>query len=585
MKEIEEIIMTHLKQFFMRNKKLSLLTLLSLMLQTLGTLAVPFLIAQLIDVGIASSNQTLVIKIGIEMLLVALVGGAAAVYGSYLSAKLAAQYGYETRRAFYGKIQDFSIQDIETYSVSSLLTRMMNDVTNVQRALVMSLQLILPAPIICVFAVVMTFINSPKLALIPFVSIVIYLLVVFWLLKNGLPLSSTIQVKLDKMMVKMREFFNGINMIRAFDNQEEEEEKTNHRFFEYAESMTRVNKIFAYLTPVAYLIMGLVFALIIWVGSLLVGSGDIQIGVVTAVVEYSMQTLGYLIMAAMVIVTLPRSLASLKRINIILDTEPEITDSVTPTTQALEKKRKKSEALVSLKHVTFAYNGAEPVLENISFDVLRGKTTAIVGGTGSGKSTIAKIILNLTTIRDGQITLDNTPITEWSQDRLREKISYVPQKAFLFSGTIESNLKMGNLNSSKEELKHAAHIAQATDFINNQEKGYQSFVAQGGNNFSGGQKQRLSIARALVKPADLYIFDDSFSALDYQTDANLRKSLTHHMPEATFLIVAHRLSTIKEADHIIVLDEGRVVGQGTHQELLQSNQTYQEFATSQGISY
>lgn len=585
MKEIEEIIMTHLKQFFMRNKKLSLLTLLSLMLQTLGTLAVPFLIAQLIDVGIASSNQTLVIKIGIEMLLVALVGGGAAVYGSYLSAKLAAQYGYETRRAFYGKIQDFSIQDIETYSVSSLLTRMMNDVTNVQRALVMSLQLILPAPIICVFAVVMTFINSPKLALIPFVSIVIYLLVVFWLLKNGLPLSSTIQVKLDKMMVKMREFFNGINMIRAFDNQEEEEEKTNHRFFEYAESMTRVNKIFAYLTPVAYLIMGLVFALIIWVGSLLVGSGDIQIGVVTAVVEYSMQTLGYLIMAAMVIVTLPRSLASLKRINIILDTEPEITDSVTPTTQALEKKRKKSEALVSLKHVTFAYNGAEPVLENISFDVLRGKTTAIVGGTGSGKSTIAKIILNLTTIRDGQITLDNTPITEWSQDRLREKISYVPQKAFLFSGTIESNLKMGNLNSSKEELKHAAHIAQATDFINNQEKGYQSFVAQGGNNFSGGQKQRLSIARALVKPADLYIFDDSFSALDYQTDANLRKSLTHHMPEATFLIVAQRLSTIKEADHIIVLDEGRVVGQGTHQELLQSNQTYQEFATSQGISY
>ncbi|MEG0732197.1 MAG: ABC transporter ATP-binding protein [Vagococcus sp.] len=577
--------MTHLKQFFMRNKKLSLLTLLSLMLQTLGTLAVPFLIAQLIDVGIASSNQTLVIKIGIEMLLVALVGGGAAVYGSYLSAKLAAQYGYETRRAFYGKIQDFSIQDIETYGVSSLLTRMMNDVTNVQRALVMSLQLILPAPIICVFAVVMTFINSPKLALIPFVSIVIYLLVIFWLLKKGLPLSSTIQIKLDKMMVKMREFFNGINMIRAFDNQEEEEEKTNHRFFEYAESMTRVNKIFAYLTPVAYLIMGLVFALIIWVGSLLVGSGDIQIGVVTAVVEYSMQTLGYLIMAAMVIVTLPRSLASLKRINIILDTEPEITDSVTPTTQALEKKRKKSEALVSLKHVTFAYNGAEPVLENISFDVLRGKTTAIVGGTGSGKSTIAKVILNLTTIRDGQITLDNTPITEWSQDRLREKISYVPQKAFLFSGTIESNLKMGNPNASKEELKRAAHIAQATDFINNQEKGYQSFVAQGGNNFSGGQKQRLSIARALVKPADLYIFDDSFSALDYQTDANLRKSLTHHMPEATFLIVAQRLSTIKEADHIIVLDEGRVVGQGTHQELLQSNQTYQEFATSQGISY
>lgn len=575
-------MMTHLKQFFMRNKKLSLLTLLSLMLQTLGTLAVPFLIAQLIDKGIASKDQTLVIKIGIEMLLVALIGGGAAVYGSYLSAKLAARYGYETRRDFYNKIQAFSIQDIESYSVSSLLTRMMNDVTNVQRALVMSLQLILPAPIICLFAVVMTFINSPKLAIIPLISIVIYLTVVGYLLKKGLPLSTTIQVKLDKMMIKLREFFNGINMIRAFDNQEEEESKTNQRFSEYADSMTQVNQIFAFLTPVAYLIMGLVFALIIWVGSLLVGSGDIQIGIVTAVVEYSMQTLGYLIMAAMVIVTLPRSLASLKRINIILEKEPEISDDLSEKNN--HTKNSNHNALVTLEHVTFAYNGAEPVLEDISFDILKGKTTAIVGGTGSGKSTIAKVILNLTTIKEGNILINGVPLSHWRQEALRETISYVPQKAFLFSGTIESNLKMGLPNASREELKQAAKIAQATEFIANQADRYQAFVAQGGNNFSGGQKQRLSIARALIKPADLYIFDDSFSALDYQTDAKLRKSLKENMPTATFLIVAQRLSTIKDADHIIVLDEGRIVGQGTHQELLQLNQTYQEFAKSQGIS-
>ncbi|MGL4391653.1 MAG: ABC transporter ATP-binding protein, partial [Carnobacterium maltaromaticum] len=333
----------------------------------------------------------------------------------------------------------------------------------------------------------------------------------------------------------LREFFNGINMIRAFDNQETEEHKTNQRFTEYADSMIKVNKIFALLTPVAYLIMGLVFALIIWAGSHLVGTGEIQIGVVTAVIEYSMQTLGYLIMAAMVIVTLPRSLASLRRINEILDKQPEITDTNTSTHLTNQNS---VDSLVSLNQVTFAYNGAEPVLENISFDILRGKTTAIVGGTGSGKSTVAKIILNLTTIQSGEILFNSQNINTLSQQTLREKISYVPQKAFLFSGTIESNLKMGLNNADKTQMKIAVNIAQATDFISNQENGYDSFVAQGGTNFSGGQKQRLSIARALIKPADLYIFDDSFSALDYQTDANLRKALKTDMSEATFLIVA-----------------------------------------------
>lgn len=575
--------MKYLTDFFKQNKKLSLLTLLMLMIQTLGTLAVPFLVAQLIDEGIALGNQALVYKIGFKMLVVALIGSGGAVYGSFLSAKLASLYGYQTRKDFYGKVQALSIQDIETYSISSLLTRMMNDVTNVQRSLVMALQLILPAPIICLFAVGMTFINSPKLALIPFVSIVIYLIVVFLLLRKGLPLSATIQTRLDKMMVKLREFFNGIHMIRAFDNQETEENKTNQRFTEYADSMIQVNKIFALLTPVAYLIMGVVFALIIWAGSYLVGLGQIPIGVVTAVIEYSMQTLGYLIMAAMVIVTLPRSLASLRRINEILDKNPEITDSDVSTCATNEKNN--SASLVTLDQVTFAYNGAEPVLENISFDLLRGKTTAIVGGTGSGKSTIAKVILNLTTIQSGEILFNGQTITTLSQQNLREKISYVPQKAFLFSGTIESNLKMGLNNAEAIQMKRATSIAQATDFVANQENSYQSFVAQGGTNFSGGQKQRLSIARALIKPAELYIFDDSFSALDYQTDANLRKALQAEMPEATFLIVAQRLSTIQEADHIIVLDEGKIVGQGTHKDLLQTNQTYQEFATSQGITW
>ncbi|MFW7433857.1 ABC transporter ATP-binding protein [Vagococcus carniphilus] len=570
--------MTYMKQFLKRNKGLFFLTIVALAFQTIGTLAVPFLIGKLIDTGISSGNQKLVISIGIQMLIVAIIGSLAAVLGSFLSAKLAANYGYEIRKDFYQKTQELSIQKMDSFGVSSQLTRMMNDVTNVQRALMMIFQLILPAPIICVFAVVMTFINSPTLAIIPLISIVIYLVAVFYLLKKGLPLSSSIQQKLDAMVTKLREFFNGINMIRAFDNQETEESKTNHRFKDYADSMIAVNKIFSFLTPVAYLIMGLVFSLIIWVGSLLVGQGQLQIGTVTAVIEYSMQTLGYLIVAAMVLVTLPRSIASLKRIDKVLETPSEFVAATNSRNTSVT-----DDVLVRFDDVTFSYNGAEPILENISFDILKGKTTAIVGGTGSGKSTVAKLLLNLSNINSGDILVHNRSLSNWKQEELRQIISYTPQKAFLFSGSIESNLLMGNSHASKGDMDRAIKTAQADSFIFNQKEGYQTTVSQGGSNFSGGQKQRISIARALIKPADLYVFDDSFSALDYQTDAKLRKALKTEMSEQTFLIIAQRLSTIQEADQIIVLDEGKIVGKGTHEVLLLTNKIYQEFAISQGI--
>ncbi|MDT2814586.1 ABC transporter ATP-binding protein [Vagococcus carniphilus] len=570
--------MTYMKQFLKRNKGLFFLTIVALAFQTIGTLAVPFLIGKLIDTGISSGNQKLVISIGIQMLIVAIIGSLAAVLGSFLSAKLAANYGYEIRKDFYQKTQELSIQKMDSFGVSSLLTRMMNDVTNVQRALMMIFQLILPAPIICVFAVVMTFINSPTLAIIPLISIVIYLVAVFYLLKKGLPLSSSIQQKLDAMVTKLREFFNGINMIRAFDNQETEESKTNHRFKDYADSMIAVNKIFSFLTPVAYLIMGLVFSLIIWVGSLLVGQGQLQIGTVTAIIEYSMQTLGYLIVAAMVLVTLPRSIASLKRIDKVLETPSEFVAATNSRNTSVT-----DDVLVRFDDVTFSYNDAEPILENISFDILKGKTTAIVGGTGSGKSTVAKLLLNLSNINSGDILVHNRSLSNWKQEDLRQIISYTPQKAFLFSGSIESNLLMGNSHASKNDMNRAIKTAQADSFIFNQKEGYQTAVSQSGSNFSGGQKQRISIARALIKPADLYVFDDSFSALDYQTDAKLRKALKTEMSEQTFLIIAQRLSTIQEADQIIVLDEGKIVGKGTHEVLLSTNKIYQEFAISQGI--
>lgn len=458
---------------------------------------------------------------------------------------------------------------------------MTNDVDNIQQMIVLFLQLILPAPIIAIFSLYMTFTYSATLALVPLIAIAAFGLIVYILMKKGTPLSLLIQPKMDKIIVTLREFFTGINMIRAFNNQDYEEERTNKTFSDYANGMIRVNSIFAFITPVAFLLMGVVFSSILWFGGNLVAVGTLQIGTVSAVVEYSLLTLAYLMIAAMVLVMLPRSLASVKRIEEILNTQDQILDTNQPV---LLEENGSQDALIDLNHVTFSYDQAdEPVLEDIHFSIPKGKTTAIVGGTGSGKSTVAKLLLRLSDVSEGAILFDGVDIRNVTQEELRSKISYVPQKAFLFSGTIKSNLLMGYPEATKEDMDRAAEISQLASYLATLEDGYDSFVAQGGTNFSGGQRQRLCIARALIKPADIYIFDDSFSALDYQTDAALRLALKEEMADKTLLIVAQRLSTIQQADNIIVLDEGKIVGQGTHSQLLQNNKTYQEFARSQGI--
>lgn len=569
-------------QFFIKkNRTLILATVLFLCLQIIGTLGVPLLVAQLIDEGIASGNEQSIKTIGLKMLAMALFGALSAIAGSYLSAKVAAKFGFETREMFFDKIQTFSIKDVDNFGTGSLLTRMTNDIDNIQQMIISFLQLILPAPIIAVFSLYMTFTYSATLALVPLIAIVAFGLIVYILMKKGTPLSLIIQPKMDKIIVTLREFFTGINMIRAFNNQEYEEERTNKTFSDYANDMIRVNRIFAFITPVAFLLMGVVFSSILWFGGNFVALGTLQIGTVSAVVEYSLLTLSYLMIAAMVLVMLPRSLASVKRIEEILNTQDQILDADQPV---LLEETDVQDALIELNHVTFSYDQAdEPVLEDIHFSILKGKTTAIVGGTGSGKSTVAKLLLRLSDVSSGAISFDGVDIRNVTQEELRSKISYVPQKAFLFSGTIESNLLMGYPDATKADMDRAAKISQLSSYLATLEEGYDSFVAQGGTNFSGGQRQRLCIARALIKPADIYIFDDSFSALDYQTDAALRLALKEEMADKTLLIVAQRLSTIQQADTIIVLDEGKIVGQGTHSQLLQSNETYQEFARSQGI--
>ncbi|EJW9249090.1 ABC transporter ATP-binding protein [Enterococcus faecalis] len=569
-------------QFFIKkNKTLIFYTIICLCLQIIGTLGVPLLVAQLIDEGIASGNDQSIKIIGLKMLTMAFFGALAAIGGSYLSAKVAAKFGFETRTIFFDKLQTFSIKDVDNFGTGSLLTRMTNDIDNIQQMIVLFLQLILPAPIISIFSLYMTFTYSATLALVPLVAIATFGLFVYILMKKGTPLSLMIQPKMDKVTVILREFFTGINMIRAFNNQDYEEARTNKTFSEYADGMIQVNRIFAFITPVAFLLMGVVFSSILWFGGRLVAFGTLQIGIVSAVVEYSLLTLAYLMIAAMVLVMLPRSLASVKRIEEILNIEDEILDTEKPV---LLKEKGLQDALIDINHVTFSYDQAdEPVLKDIHFEIPKGKTTAIVGGTGSGKSTVAKLLLRLSDVSEGSILFDGVDIRNITQEELRSKISYVPQKAFLFSGTIKSNLLMGNAEATNVDMDRATSISQLTSYLETLEEGYDSFVAQGGTNFSGGQRQRLCIARALIKPAEIYVFDDSFSALDYKTDAALRLALKEEMSNKTLLIIAQRLSTIQQADNIIVLDEGKIVGKGTHSELLQSNKTYQEFAQSQGI--
>lgn len=568
--------------FIKTNKSLMFWTVIFLCLQIIGTLGVPMLVAQLIDKGITSGDRNTILIIGIQMIVMALFGALSAIIASYLSAKVAAKFGFEIRTLFFDKLQLFSLKDTNSFGTGSLLTRMTSDVDNIQQMIVLFLQLILPAPIIAVFSLYMTFTYSALLALVPLIAILLFGVVVAYLMKKGTPLSLEIQPKMDKVIVTLREFFTGINMIRAFNNQNYEEKRTNQQFTDYAAGMIKVNKIFAWITPLAFLLMGIVFSSILWVGGHFVASGTLQIGTLSAVVEYSLLTLAYLMIAAMVLVMMPRSLASVQRIEEVLNKTVEITD---PESTINRTNKNTKEPLIKFDHVSFSYGNAdEPVLEDIDFTIPVGKTTAIVGGTGSGKSTIAKLLLRLNDVTKGAILFSGRDLRELSQTEIRDKISYVPQKAFLFSGTIKSNLAMGKPDATIAEMNQAAEIAQLSSYLTTLSDGYDSFVAQGGTNFSGGQRQRLCIARALIKPADLYVFDDSFSALDYQTDAALRSALKKKMKNKTLLIVAQRLSTIKQADHIIVLDEGKIVGHGTHEKLLQENTTYQEFARSQGLS-
>lgn len=555
-----------------------LATFILMILQAVGTLMIPYYVAEIIDEGILTQDQGAIWRNGALMLGVSVLTGIVSITTSYYSAVLAGRFGYFLRERLVAKTQSLSLAEMEEFGTPTLLARTTSDITNIQQILMMVFQMIIPAPLICIASILLTGAISWHFIWIPTLSIILFSIVSLVVIKKAIPLADVMQQRMDKMMQVLRELYTGVRVIRAFDKTKFEKERTDKTFSTYTDVMIRVNKLFAVLNPTVNLVMGLGMTAVLAFGGVLVLQENVPIGSVTAISEYTILSLWFLTMAAMVIVMIPKALASLERVGEVLAKEEEIIDGAKDSFQS-EKKG----TIAVFDHVDFAYSGAEEsVLFDITFDIPVG-TTAIVGGTGSGKSTIGKALLRFRDTSKGEIRFLGESIKDVSQNTLRDRISYIPQKAFLFSGTIEDNFLFGNPEATREEMQQVAKIAQAEEFINGLDSQYQATIAQKGNNFSGGQKQRLSIARALIKPADLYFFDDSFSALDYQTDAKLRHALKTYLKDAAVVIVAQRISTIQDADQIIVLEEGKIVGKGTHKELLTTCRVYQEFAKSQGV--
>lgn len=514
---------------------------------------------------------------GAKMLGVALISMVATVSVGFLGAKIAAGMGKNMRKDVFRKVVRFSNAEFDKFSTASLITRSTNDINQIQTVMVMLVRMVFYAPILAIGGMIKVLQTDTSMAWIIGVAILGILSIVVVLFSLAIPRFKVIQQLVDKLNLVTREMLNGMLVIRAFSTQKKEEARFDETNTELRRTATFINRVMTIMMPAMMLIMNLITVLIVWVGAKQIDAGSMQVGNMMAFIQYTMQIIMAFLFISMLSVVIPRASVSAGRINEILVTNYEIEDPKT------DKEFDKDKiGIVEFKNVSFKYPNAEDdVLTNISFTAKPGQTTAFIGSTGSGKSTLVNLIPRFYDVTEGQILVNGVDIRDIKQNKLRKHIGYVPQKGVLFSGTIESNIKYSNVNLSEEEVKTAAQIAQATEFIEKKEEGYQSEIAQGGTNVSGGQKQRLSIARALAKKCQIYIFDDSFSALDLKTDAALRKALKAQTENATVLLVAQRISTIMNADQIIVLDEGKIVGHGTHKELIKNCEVYNQIALSQ----
>ena len=556
-----------------------------LTLNTFATLAIPFQISNIINLGIVKKDIDMVYSTSIKMVIILIIGTATGIIANHFVALFATNFTKKNRKLLIRNLESLTVDQVNDFGVASLVTRMGNDNNNAQRLIVAFFQMILPSPIMAVISIFMTIKLSPTLALIPLFTILVFALAIVLTLFKSLPYILKVQKKLDRMTLVLRERFIGAKIIRAFDNSKKERDKFNDVAQEYTDNYIIINKKFALLSPMAFALMSVVITLIIFFGAMKVLNNTLEIGSITAIVEYSLTTIAALIMSSMVLVQMPKAVVSIERIEEVLNVTSEIKDKEELKDNSYyENILKQNPISLTFDNVCFRYKGAEKqILKNISFSIKAGERFAIVGATGSGKSTIAKVLLRLNDIESGRILINGVNTLDLPLNCLRNQISYTPQKAYIFTGKIKDNFRFTNKDMTDKEMIKIAKIAQSYDFIDSLPDKFDSFVAQGGINFSGGQKQRLSIARALSKDANIYLFDDSFSALDYATDAKLRKELKTFLKDKITIIIAQRLNTIADADKIIVLKDSEITGMGTHQELLESNQEYIELAKSQGI--
>ena len=545
--------------------------------QATVNLTLPDYMAKIINEGIIHKDIAAVWTNGSQMLTITLMGGLAAIAIGVVAARISTGYVRKLREAIFVKVERFSLNEFNSFSSSSLTTRATNDMQQIQNTTAMILRMAFLAPFMGIGSIIKAGRLAPSMLWIVLTAIGVMVSVIVMLFFVVIPKFTLIQKLVDKLSLQTREMLTGIRVTRAYNNDKHQQQKFNTTNIESTRLNVYVNRIMMLMQPVMTLVMGLASMAVVWVGSYVVNDGNLQVGNLFALMQYVMQTIFAFLMISIIFIMVPRAAVSWKRVSEVLSTEPTIYDPETPL-----KLQQKVRGVIEFRNVNFRYSGSEQqVLSDISFTAEPGQTTAIIGGTGSGKSTLLNLIPRLYDVSNGSITIDGIDIRNIKQSELRKHIGYVSQKALLFSGTISSNIAYGKPNATKEDLKKASSIAQADEFIDDLSDKFDSPIAQAGNNFSGGQKQRLSIARALAKKPEIYLFDDSFSALDFKTDAALRHALNKEVFKATFIVVAQRISTIMQAEKIIVLDDGKIVGIGTHLELLKKSKVYREIAESQ----
>ncbi|AGF58900.1 ATP-binding cassette subfamily B protein [Clostridium saccharoperbutylacetonicum] len=569
--------MTRLMKYFEPYILFILLAVMLLFGQAICDLSLPDYMSDIVNKGIANNNSLYIIKTGFKMIGISLVSAIFSVAVGFFAAKVAAGLSQTLRIDLFKKVESFSSAEFDKFSTSSLITRTTNDITQIQTLIVMVIRIVFYAPILGIGGVIHALANSKSMSWIVVLSIVVLLCIILTMFVLVMPKFKIVQSLIDKLNLVVRENLDGMLVIRAFNTQKFEENRFDKANKNLTDTNLFINRVTSGMMPAMMLLMNLVTVLIVWVGAKQVSAFKMDVGEMMAYMQYVMQIIMAFLMMAMMFIMIPRASVSAARIADVLETDPSIKDPISPVNIKASLK-----GLIEFKNVCFSYPGAEEdVLHDINFIAKPGETTAFIGSTGSGKSSLVNLIPRFYDATKGEVLIDGINVNDLSLYDLRNNLGYVPQKGILFSGTINSNIAYGGKNSTEADILKAAEIAQAMEFIDSKEDRFETSIAQGGNNVSGGQKQRLSIARALVKKPQICIFDDSFSALDFKTDAALRRAIKNETGSSTVLLVAQRISTIMTADQIIVLDKGHIVGKGTHNELMETCEVYKEIALSQ----